>query len=160
MKKYLKHFSICLLALGVVSTSCDSKKAMQTESENINISKSQMNDSTQIFIDVSQIDSMMLILDNELKTAILNTDFTALADALSTATYDTYLNNSDIMIKMQAPDYTVIIYNTGKPADQSEWLMIWRENGRIKFKDKWYALAEDKRADVYKLLDKYKEISK
>ncbi|PXV65047.1 hypothetical protein CLV62_10845 [Dysgonomonas alginatilytica] len=157
----MKHLFIYILTLGTIFISCDSKKAVQAEyeKENINASETKINDSTKIFIDASKIDSMMLILDNDLKTVINNSDYITLADAVSTAEYDTRLNNSDIMIKMQAPDYTIIIYNTGKSNDESDWLMVWKENGRTKFKNKWYTLAEDKKADVYKLLDKYKENS-
>lgn len=168
MKKYLKHLSICMLALGVILTSCDSKKTVQTEGENeiANTSESIISDSTKIVIDVSKVDSMMLILDNDLKALIDKSDFAALAEAVSTAEYDTRLNSGDIMMKMQAPDYTIIIYNTGKSADESDWLMVWKENGRIKFKNKWFNLptdknlAADKLSIVCKLLDKYKEKTK
>lgn len=156
----MKHLFIYILTLGAIFTSCDSKKAAQAEYEKENTSEAKINDSTKIFIDASKIDSMTLILDNDLKTIIQNSDYTTLANTASTAEYDTLLNNSDIMIKMQAPDYTIIIYNTGKSVDESDWLMVWKENGRTRFKNKWYTLAEDKRADLYKLLDKYKEISK
>lgn len=160
MRKYLKHLSIYILALGAIFTSCDSKKTVQAEPETLNTAELVINDSTKIVIDASKVDSMMVILDNDLKGPIQNADFAILADAVSTAGYDTRLNSSDMMIKMQAPDYTVIIYNTGKPNDESDWLMVWKENGRTKFKNKWYYLADDKKEILYGVLDKYKENSK
>lgn len=157
MKKYL---SIYLLILGVVFISCDSKKTVQSEVENTNSTQSIINDSTKLFIDGSKVDSMTVILDNDIKKIIDQSDFAPLSDAVSTAEYDIRLNSGDIMMKMQAPDYTVIIYNTGKSNDESDWLMVWKEDGRTKFKNKWYYLAEDKKEVTYKLLDKYKENSK
>ncbi len=162
-----KPFIYYMLALGAVFTSCDSKKAAQstTEAENTNQSESVVNDSTKLFIDASKVDSMVIIWDNDLKSVIEKADFAVLADAVSTAVYDTRLNSGDMMIKMQTPDYTVIIYNTGKSSDESDWLMVWAENGRIKFKNKWFNLPADKNlsADknhiVRKLLDNYKENS-
>lgn len=159
MKKYL---ALYILVLGVMFASCDSKKAVQAEAEtqNVNMNGSMVGDSTKIFIDASKVDSMVLILDNDLKNFIDQADFYSLADAVSTAEYDTHLNRGDIMMKMQAPDYTVIIYNAGKLSEESDWLMVWKEDGRTKFKNKWFYLSEDKKDVLYNLLDKYKENSK
>lgn len=162
MKKYIKHLPIYLFVLGVVLTSCDSKKVVESDTvvEKTNSVEMTPNDSTKIFIDVLKVDSMTVILDNDLKNNIGQSDFALLADALSTAEYDIRLNSGDIMMKMQAPDYTVIVYNTGKSDEDSDWLMIWKEDGRTKFKNKWFYLAADKKEVTYKLLDKYKEKSK
>ena len=82
-------------------------------------------------------------------------DCKLLSGYLSQAEYDTKLNSGDIMIKMQAPDYTAVFHYKGKSSEQSDWLMIWNEDGRTKFANEWYYLSENTRNDVYKLFDKY-----
>lgn len=160
MKKYLKYLSVYVFALGVIFTSCDSRKAVQPNTEKDNERESIVSDSTRISIDATKVDSMTIIFDNDSKNSIDKSDFISLADAVLTAKYDTRLNSGDIMMKMQAPDYTVIIYNTGQSNEESDWLMVWNEDGRTKFKNQWYYLAEDKKEVAYKLLEKYKENSK
>lgn len=159
MKKYLRHLSIYVFVLGSILTSCNSKKSEQSVPAPAGISELAIEDSLKISIDVSKIDSMVRLFDSGATKAITNDDCISLGDMLSTAQYDTVFNNSDIMVKMQTPEYTVILYNKGKTLEENDWLMVWKENGRTKYKNKWYYLAEDKKDIVYNLLDKYKENS-
>lgn len=159
MKKYLRHLSIYVFVLGSILTSCNSKKSAEAVPAPAGISELAVEDSLKISIDVSKIDSMIRLFDSGATKAITNDDCILLGDMLSTAQYDTVFNNSDIMVKMQAPEYTVILYNKGKTLEENDWLMVWKENGRTKYKNKWYYLAEDKKDIVYNLLDKYKENS-
>lgn len=106
---------------------------------------------------VSEVDSMNLMFpDTENKHLISDTDKEKLGEYLSLSTYDTLWNNSGIMVKMVTPDYTIISHYKGKSQDNNSWLMIWKENGRSKYGNKWYFLDEQKKNEIYRILDSYK----
>lgn len=115
-------------------------------------------DTTKITIDTKHIDSVMLLLAGEGRgeAVMAKADYAGFADFLSTAVYDTLWNDKGIMVNMIAPDYTAIIAYKGTPADDSDWLMVWKESGRAKFRQKWFFVAEDQREGLYSLLEKYR----
>ena len=113
-------------------------------------------DSTKLFMDVVQVDTMTLISKTgDTNQLIKEADFTTLSTSLLTARYDTVWNESGIMVKMVEPDYTVIVHYKGKSADNNDWLMIWKNNGRTKFKNKWFFIEGENREKVTNLLDNY-----
>jgi len=151
MKK-IKAFilpSVLVMGMAFMGISCSQQKSTSKD-----VKASSENTKT-INIDAVTVDSLVFIpLEGESVHMELS-DYKLLSGYLSQAEYDTKLNSGDIMIKMQAPDYTVVFYYKGKSSDQNDWLMIWNEDGRTKFANEWYYLRENTRNDVYKLLDKY-----
>ena len=145
-KNVLSHFS-CLFLLAAMTVSCNNKKL----SSDINSTP----DGEKIAINCGTVDSILFIPIDGSPILMNRADCKPLSEYLSTAVYDTILNRGDIMIKMQAPDYTAVFYYKGKSADESDWLMVWNENGRTKFRNKWYMLSEKNRDKVYSLLEKY-----
>ena len=76
----------------------------------------------------------------------------ALFQHLSTAKYDTVWNQGDIMIKMVAPDYTLMLNNKGDK--QNDVLMLWQESGKVKFRNVWFVLSADEMNSVIQMLNK------
>lgn len=116
-------------------------------------------DSTKIVIDQDLIDSVKLLFAGEScsERYMSSGDYGDFANNLATSAYDTLWNESNIMVKMTEPDYTAIVYYKEQPADHSDWLMIWKENGRTKFRQKWFFLDNDKREALYGLFEKYRQ---
>jgi hypothetical protein len=135
-------------------TSCNFKKSAPDVSGD---TTTVVADSLRIIINPEAVDSMLFIPNEGQPFRMDIADCKTLSEYLSKAVYDTTLNKSGIMMKMQAPDYTVIFYHKNKTADESDWLMIWKENGRTKFANEWYNLVESNRNSVYDLLGKYNE---
>lgn len=152
MKKIILPLFFCLFALGIMLASCNSKKSTSDVSDN---TVTAVADSLIIIINSETVDSMLFIPNEGQPFQMDMADCKPLSEYLSKAVYDTTLNKSGIMMKMQAPDYTVVFYHKNKTADESDWLMIWKENGRTKFADEWYNLEESNRNHVYELLEKY-----
>ena len=143
-----------MLMLACMAISCGSQKRISGSSGEQTHAVSPENTKT-IIIDAAAVDSLVFIpLEGE-PVRMEPADCKLLSEYLSLAEYDTRLNSGDIMIKMQAPDYTAVFYYKGKSPERSGRLMIWNENGRTKFADRWYYLGENTRSDVYKLFDKY-----
>jgi hypothetical protein len=148
MKKILLLLALPLMVLAIA---CNSLKK-----DNQTASGTGQSDNKQVIIDVNSIDSMSVLFTENEKTALIDiADRVKLAKLLSTARYDTIWNKGNIMVKMVAPDYTIISKYKDKSADENNWLMIWKENGRTKFNNKWFFLSDENRLEVYKLLDKY-----
>lgn len=152
MKKIILPLFLCSLALTVLFTSCNFKKSTSNVSDN---TMDVAADSLRITINPETVDSMLFIPNEGQSFRMDMADCKPLSEYLSSAVYDTTLNKSGIMMKMQAPNYTVVFYHKNKTADASDWLMIWKENGRTKFANEWYNLAENSRNKVYDLLEKY-----
>ncbi len=152
MKKIILPSLLCLVALAVMFVSCNFKKSTPNVSGDTTAVTA---DSLRIIIHSEAIDSILFIPIEGQPFRMDMADCKPLSEYLREAVYDTTLNNSGIMLKMQAPDYTVVFYHKNKSADESDWLMIWKENGRTKFANKWYNLAESSRNNVYDLLEKY-----
>lgn len=154
MKKTLLIFAVIAVIAASLS-SCAGKKARRANSET---TMEAMNDTTKIVIDTDSIDSVKLLFAEEGSEVMMDkSDYADLAGFLLTAVYDTVWNDSGIMVKMVAPDYTAIISYENSPADDNDWLMAWKESGRAKFRQKWFFIAEDKREGLYTLLDKYRK---
>ncbi len=107
--------------------------------------------------DAAGIDSMnVLFSGNEKKKTVSDTDKAKLGQALALSVNDTLWNNSGAVMKMAAPDYTVIAYYKGKPQDENSWIPVWKGSGKIMYKDKWYLLDESQKDGIYQILDNYK----
>lgn len=159
MKKFNKIFcrllSALILTAGMIA--CSSSPKGQAETQEKTNPESSVYDSTRIQIDITKIDSIKLIItDDESESMVKEEDWKALAEAMSTARYDTAWNDKDIMVKMVAPDYTLILQYKGETLDNSDWLMLWKENGRTKYKNKWFFL-DNKQESVYQLLENYRK---
>ena len=148
-----------MLLLILMGVSCKSEK---NRSENIdeNAQITSSDSVKNIIIMENAVDSMVFIPIEGEPIRMNQADCKPLSGYLHQAVYDTELNKSGIMLKMQAPDYTVVFYYKDKSPDQSDWLMIWKENGRTKFGNEWYYLNEKTRNNVYELLDKYIQSTK
>ena len=143
----------------LMAVSCKSgKNSSENAGEDIQI-ESSCNEKS-ITIKVNAVDSMVFIPVEGEPDRMNQADCKPLSLYLHQAVYDKELNQSGVMIKMQAPDYTVVFYYKDKSPDQSDWLMIWKENGRTKFGNEWYYLSENTRDNVYELLDKYVKAAK
>lgn len=151
------HYSLfaALLFIGGMFA-CNTNKSQQETAEKINIETASY-DSTKIQVDATRIDTMTLIFTNDESRRIINeNDRKILVDNMATARYDTVWNDKDIMIKMIAPDYILIIRHKGESPENNDWLMIWKENGRTKYKNKWFFIADGKKESIYQLLDNYR----
>ncbi|MFV0418194.1 MAG: hypothetical protein ACK5KT_05645 [Dysgonomonas sp.] len=158
MKKISKTYYSLFVALIVVGSmlACNSNKKQQITEEKDNLETAAY-DSTKIQIDVAKIDTMTLIFTDDESRRIINEDgIKILADNMTTARYDTAWNDKDIMINMIAPDYTLIIQHKGESPENNDWLMIWKNDGRTKYKNKWFFIADDKRESIYQLLESYR----
>lgn len=154
-RMYLNIVLAIMIMTGVYA--CNTNKSTQNE-ENIVDNKPVIADSTKIQIDVALIDSISVIFtDNDSMAIIDKDDQPKIAEYMATAQYDTAWNDKGIMVKMVAPDYTLIIRHKGEEADKNDWLMMWKENGRTKFKNKWFFIADDRKEQVYQLLENYRE---
>ena len=159
MKKSAVIVLAMALSLVIGLSSCNSNKHTQsaeTDADTLDM-KSVALDSTRLYIDEAKVDTMKIIPVSEPAGNLLikESDYSKLASSLLTARYDTAWNNSGIMVKMVAPDFTVVIDYKDKDADNSDWLMIWKENGRTKFKDKWFFLEDEARDEVISILNSY-----
>lgn len=153
-KTYRYSLFAALLLIGGMFACNTSKKSQQETEEKTSI---EIADSTKIQIDAARIDTMTLVFtDDESRRIINENDRKILADNMSTARYDTAWNDKDIMINMIAPDYTLIIQHKEESPDNNDWLMIWKENGRTKYKNKWFFIADDKKESIYQLLESYR----
>lgn len=154
MKNYWKVL-LLVAPFAIITGACNSNKATQSEVADTD-SLSIGYDSTKLFIDVAQVDTMTLISKTgDTNQLIKEADFTTLSASLLTARYDTAWNESGIMVKMVEPDYTVIVHYKGKSADNNDWLMIWKDNGRTKFKNKWFFIEGENKDKITNLLDNY-----
>lgn len=145
---------ILFIPLAILTIACNPPKKDAQVQTTIDI---EQKDSTKIQINVADIDSMSVLFTENEKTALIDiADRTKLAELLSTARYDTVWNKGDIMVKMVAQDYTIISRYKNKSQDENGWLMIWKENGRTKFNNKWFFIPDENQLKVYELLDKYR----
>jgi len=148
MAKYIISIIISI----AVFSACASSSKKTEEGTKVDII-----DTMKMQFSITDVDSMMLIFpDSNDQKLISDTDKTKLGETLSLSINDTLWNNSGIMVKMVAPDYTLISHYKGKSQDENSWLMIWKENGRAKYENKWYFLDESKKSNIYRILDSYK----
>lgn len=152
--KYLALISILALVCGIIA--CNPKK-VQSETT-IADKEETVYDSTKIQIDMAKVDSMVLLYPDSNKPRIIVTDDQAtVAESLLTAKYDTAWNDKGIMVKMMAPDYTVIISYKEAGIDDNDFVMMWNNNGRIKFRNKWFLINGDKKLLLSQIFDDYRE---
>jgi hypothetical protein len=152
MKKIILPLFLGLFVSATLLTSCNVKKSTSDVSGDTSAITA---DSLRIIINPEAVDSILFIPNEGQPFRMDMADCKLLSDYLSRAVYNTRLNQSGIMMKMQAPDYTITLYYKDKSEDESDWLMIWKEDGRAKFANKWYDLAESNRNNLYSLLEKY-----
>ena len=150
MKNRILTFAV-IAVLAASLSSCSGQRARR-------MTMKPMNDMTGILIDTDVVDTVKLLFAEEEsgETVMWKSDYSGFAGFLSTAVYDTAWNDSGIMVKMVAPDYTAIVSYKDTPSDDNDWLMVWKENGRAKFRQKWYFIAENQREGLYTLLEKYR----
>lgn len=154
-KKYLALISILALAYGMIA--CNPKKVQHEATDAIDLEET-VYDSTKIQIDMAKVDSMVLLYPDSNKPRIIVTDDqTTVAESLLTAKYDTAWNDKGIMVKMMAPDYTVIISYKEAGIDDNDFVMMWNNNGRIKFRNKWFLINGDKKLLLSQIFDDYRE---
>lgn len=159
----MNKFSLSIISacIALVFLACNSKKSQQPEDSSANATTAAVYDSTKVHIDIAMIDSVKVIFtENEQTKVIDKADWTEIADNMLPAQYDTIWNRGDIMIKMVAPDYTMIISYKNTDMDKNDWLMIWKTDGRTKFKNKWYMLPQENMDAISELLEKYKSSEK
>lgn len=153
MMKYTLKIAI---AIGVVLLSaffsCSSKSNKTAETPDIGTT-----DTMKLQINFSMADTLSVITaQNEKRLVVNKEDKNKLQELLSVSVNDTLWNNSGIMVKMVAPDYTLIVHNKEGKADEDIWMMIWKENGRLKVLNKWYLLVEENKNEIFTILDTYK----
>ncbi len=149
--KYLAGTLLLATVLVACNTSANKEKQAETTETASAI------DTMKLQFNVAEVDTMSLLFpDSNDQRIISEADRNKLGETLALSVNDTLWNNSGIMVKMVAPDYTLISHYKGKTSDQNSWLMIWKENGRTKFDNKWYFLDESKKAEIYQILDSYK----
>lgn len=151
------YFGVLLGSLSAVMfIGCNANKSSQQDVESK--ASTVVYDSTYLYIDANEVDSAwVLYTDDETRKEISPSDMNRLSELLLTAKYDTVWNRGDIMFKMVAQDYTLILRGKGKTADEDEWVPLWKEEGRTKYKNKWFSIPAKEREEVYKLLDNYRK---
>lgn len=139
-------------------SACNSKPKTADETT-VSEQKAPEADETRLLVDTEKIDSMRIIFtdDESITSFIDGSDRIKLVEELATARYDTAWNKEGIMVKMVAPDYSLVIRYKNENTDNNDWLMIWKDSGRTKFKNVWYILPEDNREPVYRLIDSYRK---
>jgi hypothetical protein len=108
MKKIVLPLFLGLFALATMFISCNFKKTTSNVSGDVTAVTA---DSLRIIIHSKAVDSMLFIPIEGQPFQMDMADCKPLSEYLSKAVYDTTLNNSGIMLKMQAPDYTVVFYH-------------------------------------------------
>jgi hypothetical protein len=153
-----KGFGLLLILTFIGVVACNNKKGHnETETSNIADEQGIAYDSTKIEIDVAIVDSMLLLYpDSNNPYLIDEKDWTTIAGHLKDAQYDTDWNDRGMMVKMVAPDYTTIIGYKGKDAEENDWLMIWKDSGMAKFRNKWFLIVADKREALFSVFDSYR----
>ncbi|MCD8043759.1 MAG: hypothetical protein LUH10_11925 [Tannerellaceae bacterium] len=107
-------------------------------------------DSLELFIDLTTLDSVGIIYtdDESIQRAFPQDEWYEMNDLLATARYDTIWNDSGIMLAMIAQDYALVLYYTDRPREDNEWLLIWKDGERIKFRNKWYCIEPEARKRI------------
>jgi len=145
----------CLLLL--VSIACSPKKAQNETGETQVKNQSNAIDTMRLYLNIAEIDTMSVNFSvnndwHELKVS----DRNRFGELISFAVNDTAWSNSNIMVKMVAPDYIVMSHFKNKSQDENAWISIWKELGKAKYNNKWYLLP-DKKDQIYQILDMYKK---
>lgn len=151
MRKNILFASIIISAILCGFSACTSAK------KDTKVTDEQIVDTMKLQFNIANMDTMSVIFPDSNDIFTINEkDKIELGQLLSSSINDTVWNNSGIIVKMVAPDYTIISHYKDQDADNNSWLMIWKENGRAKFENKWYLLDDNKKSTIYKMLDAYK----
>lgn len=154
-KKFLVLLFILAMICGMIA--CNPKKA-QSEAIAVPDGEEVVYDSTKIQIDMAKVDSMILLYpDSNDQHIIVSDDQTTIAESLPATQYDTAWNDKGIMVKMVAPDYTVIIRYKETSIDENDYLMMWNDNERVKFRNKWFLMDDDKKLLLFQIFEDYRE---
>ena len=158
MRKLTKTYSSLLFSLLFIGMIACGPKKVQNETAGKSDQQEIAYDSTKIQIDMAKVDSMLLLYpDSNDQYIIGKDDQSVIAETMLTAVYDTAWNDKGIMVKMVAPDYTMVVKYKGQNSDENKWLMMWKEGGRAKYKDKWFLLDEEYKKTLFPILDSYKK---
>ncbi len=117
-------------------------------------------DANGIFIRPDAIAAIQVIFtDNEsLERSMEREDYTRLSGLLRSAVYDSDWNDSGIMVKMVTPEYVLLLSYTNKDQDRPlEELYIWKEGGRVKFRNVWFLLPAGQQPHLYDLIENYRQ---
>lgn len=117
-------------------------------------------DANGLFIRPDAVAAIQVIFtdDESLERSMLREDYSQLSGLLRSVVYDTHWNDSGIMVKMVEPDYVLLLSYTNKDQDRPlEELYIWREGGRIKFRNVWFLLPAEQQPHLYDLMEKYRQ---
>lgn len=153
--KSSKTLSILLFSLIIMFGACNTKKKAESQNKETTVKL----DTTGLWIDVAKINSMRIIYtDNELnpETFIREEDQLKIQRMMNTAIYDSIRNRSDIMIKMVAPEYTLIMAYKNKSADDNDWFMLWASDNYVKYKNTWYTVSNEIKEETVSLLESYR----
>ncbi|MCD7973585.1 MAG: hypothetical protein LUG18_13180 [Candidatus Azobacteroides sp.] len=149
--KYWIIFFILLISITACSTTRKSS-LYNTDKEDVPVKPSHP-----ITLYADEIENIILLWGNQedKNKEITGSDFYLFSELLSSAVYNAYWNESGIMFKMVAPDYTVSVSYKNKSPEENDLAMIWKEANRLKFRNIWYNLPEEQGKKLYRLLDKY-----
>lgn len=146
--------TLSIMAVGLISTGCsgNTKKTAGTVAG----SAMAVRDTMKIVLDTDMLDSVKIIFTDTDVTAgpVAKSDIRKMADALSYAEYDTHWNDSGIMVKMVAPDYTLLVYGSDL-TEGPDYMMVWKEGGRLKSHGKWFTLEAPYLSQLYTVIDSY-----
>lgn len=149
MKSILKPIVSVILTVFLVGfISCSGRN-------NSAISENPKEEIAVLSMNLDEVDNMKIIYtDNEsIEMYIPEKDWAAIEKQIQSATYDSIWNRDDIMIKMVAPDYTIIISYKDKTPDENDWMMIWKDNGKVKYRNIWYILNDDSKLTIIQFLE-------
>ena len=121
--------------------------------DNGRVAKTMNDGHSKISVKLDTIDSTKVILTNiEITNYLDKKERKLLFENLAGAQYDSKWNKKDIMIKMVAPDFILMIGYKGLPKDKDDRLMVWKKSGKVKFHDVWYNLPEKEMNNIAQLL--------
>lgn len=157
MKKSILNTTAAMVVILAAFGSCGRGGVKATAEGAGETTKTAVADTMKIGVDAAKVDSVRVIFTGDEQLRHMDReDVERLISYAATSEYDTEWNDSGIMVKMVAPDYTVIFSYEGQSGDADDWMMIWREGGRVKFRQKWFHLANSHKERIYSLLDKYR----
>ncbi|MCC8198598.1 MAG: hypothetical protein LIP06_08520 [Tannerellaceae bacterium] len=149
MNKWILLGTLCIY----VAWSCSSKGNREKENPAVVIEENKKTE-----IDLFQVESMQVIYtdDESILSYLTENDRVRIGDWVKDAQYDEQWNDSNVMLKMIAPDYTLIIRYRDLSPEEDDWLMIWKNTGKIKFRNLWYIVGEEKAEEISRLLESYR----
>lgn len=150
----LKRFMICSFVSACFMVSCNVNNAKTMAGNESVVAEV---DTMKFNTDYTSIDTIKVIYtaDQEKEVLVKPEDQASIKQMITQFVNDTVWNNSDIMVKMVAPDYMVVLKYTDKSGLEDSWISIWKELGKAKIMNKWYLLPENK-TGMFVILDSLK----